>query len=102
MKVVDFTDYEGIPHRVALPEGESIPPEEGLKISLDLDMLFSDLPAAFRQQFYLALWQVGLIEPCDYLRPGASDLFRRALNSAIRTDFYQVLAMAKETCKKRS
>jgi hypothetical protein len=99
MKVIDYQDADGVPHRVALPDGrDDIPPAEGLPVSLNLDMLYTELEPEFRRNFYIALWNMGLIQPCDYLRPGASELFRRAFNSAIRTEFFRVMALAKEVC----
>lgn len=98
MKVVEYTDYEGIPHRVAIPEGEDIPPEQGIPVSLDLDMLYEDLPVEFRKKLYVNLWQAGLITACDYTQPGASETFRRAFLAVIRSDFMDVLTLAREVC----
>ncbi len=99
MIVVDYMDGDGINHRVAIPEGRNdLPPEEGIPVSLELDMLYNYLEPEFRKSLYLALWKMGLITPCDYLRPGASELFRRAMNSAIRTEFFKVMELAKEVC----
>lgn len=100
MRIVDYQDGDGITHRVSIPDSVDIPPEQGLPISLNLDMLFNDLPLHFRQQFYKNLWDLGLITACDYLQPGASEIFRRALLATIRSDFIMVKELANEGCKK--
>ena len=102
MKTIDYRDADGIQRRVALPDESTIDPSEGLPVSLNLDMLFEGLPHHFRVAFYQALWDVGLIEPCDYTRPGASDLFRRAMMIAIKQDFFAVLQLAREACDSSS
>lgn len=92
---VTTVDKEGLPIVVLVPGG--IPVEEGIPISLPLNLIFGSLPVDFRKRLYNALWDRGLVEPSDYLKPEASSLYKAAILSIIRTDFYDLVRLAQET-----
>jgi hypothetical protein len=100
MQIKDYTDALGIPRRVALPDnfnGDDF--SEGIPVSFDLDAVYGDLPAEFRRKLYAACWDQGLITPCDYAQPGASEKFHRALLIVIKLDFVSaILPLAREVC----
>lgn len=101
MQIKDYVDPQGITRRVALPDDwHGDDPSEGIPVSLDLDDIYGDLPIEFRRKLYTALHEAGLVTPCDYLPPGASDKFRRALLLCIKHEFFDVLALAREVCSK--
>ena len=89
---VDFTDFEGRKRRALAVDD----PEEGIPLSMELDALFPDAPADFLSKLHNALWARGLIEPRDYLAPGAPEHYKRALLEVIRLDFAAIKNMAKE------
>lgn len=91
----DFTDPDGIPQRVLVPEGET-DLKTGIPVSLDLSPLFSHMPEGFQRDLTQALHARGLVEAKDYFAPGAADLFRSAMLSVIKHDFLSVQALAKE------
>lgn len=97
---VDYQDAEGLPRRSLLPtEANGIDPDEGIPLHLDLDPLYGHLPLSFRQRLYKAIWEHGLVEPCDYLQPGAAEKYMAALRSVIKQDALNAIALAKEVCK---
>lgn len=93
---VDFIDDEGRNRRVLVPEESAIAPHEGLPVSLELDDIFPDAPPDFLTRLHNALWQQGLIEPQDYLKPGAPEIYKRALLSVVRLDFHRIRQLAQE------
>lgn len=87
---VDFTDSEGRKRRTLAVDQ----PDEGIPLSMELDALFPDAPAEFLSKLHNALWARGLIEPQDYLQPGAPEVYKRALLSVIRLDFLEIKRLA--------
>jgi len=96
---VDFTDSAGRKRRALVPAGDGFKPEEGIPLSLDLDDLYPDAPVVFLTRLHNELWERGLIEPQDFLRPGAPETFKRALLSVIRLDFMTIKQLASEGVK---
>lgn len=88
-------DDSGISRVVLIPPGEA-DASTGIPISLDLSPLFGHMPPAFQRDFYKALHDQGLIEPADFFKPGAAELYRRALFTVIKHDFLNVQALAKQ------
>lgn len=94
---VDYVSAEGLPQRSLIPaDANGIPPEEGIPVHLDLDPLYGHLPLEFRQRLYQALWTRGLIEPRDYLQPGAAERYMAALRAVVKEDALSAIALAKE------
>lgn len=95
---VDYTDKDGIKRRVLLPAGDHNV-NEGIPISLDLDSLYGHCPVEYRRILTDELWARGLIEPCDFNRPGASELIRAAILAAVKRDTLDIQSLAREACK---
>lgn len=94
---VDFIDKEGIKRRVLMPEGDTDgSTDEGIPISLPVDSLYEQMPLTFRKRLVEELWNVGLIEPEDFLRGDAPNRIRAALMSVIRKDTMDILNLARE------
>lgn len=96
---VDYLDRAGRKRRALVPAGDGAHPEEGIPLSLDLDDLYPDAPEAFLTRLHNELWQRGLIEPQDFLQPGAPETFKRALLAVIRLDFMTIKQLAQEGVK---
>lgn len=47
-------------------------------------------------QLHNELWARGLIEPRDFLKPGAPEQFKRAMLNVIRLDFVRIKQFASE------
>lgn len=94
----DFTDEQGIPQRVLIPEGET-DMRTGIPLSLDLSPLFGHMPTNFQRDLYQALHDQGLVEPKDFFQPGAGERFRAAMLSVIRHDFMSTQTLAQEAMK---
>ncbi len=94
----DFTDEQGIPQRVLVPESET-DWRTGIPLSLDLSPLFGHMPTDFQRELYQSLRDQGLVEPKDYFQPGAGERFRAAMLSVIRHDFSNAQALAQEAVK---
>lgn len=94
----DFTDREGVPHRVLLPEGDT-DISAGIPVSLDLSPLYGHMPASFQAELYQALHAQGLVEPEDYHKPGADQRFKAAMLSVIRHDFLSVQQLIQQENK---
>lgn len=92
LRPVDYTDSEGRKRRALAADK----PDEGIPLSMELDALFPDAPADFLSKLHNALWARGLIEPRDYLQPGAPEIYKRALLSVIRLDFATIKQVAQE------
>jgi hypothetical protein len=100
IRKIDYTSAEGLPQRSLIPDDASgIDPSEGIPLHLDLDPLYGHLPLEFRQRLYQAIWAHGLVEPCDYLQPGAAEKFMAALRSIVKRDALDAAKLAKEVCK---
>lgn len=97
MKRVKTTNNTGVSQVVLLPDGET-DATLGIPVSLDLSTLYPHMPPEFVQILTRELHTRGLIEPCDYLKPGAAELYRAALLSVIRHDFLSIQTIAKEVC----
>lgn len=95
---VDYTDDDGIKRRVLLPVGDHNV-REGIPISLNLDTLYAHCPVEYRRILTDELWARGLIEPCDFMKPGADDLIRAAFLAAVRRDSLDIKNLAREACK---
>lgn len=93
---VDYRDEQGIDRRVLVPEDDGAHPSEGVPISLDVDSLYEHMPIKFRQQLVKELWARNLVEPADYLKPGAPELIRAALLSVVKRDTMDILNLARE------
>lgn len=96
---VDYRDEHGIKRRVLLPSGVTAH-EEGIPVSLDVDRLYLHCPVDFRRRLVEELWARNLIEPCDFLRAGASELTRAAINAAMKADTLDIITLAGQECKK--
>lgn len=96
---LDYTDEHGNQRRVFVPEQGHFAPEEGIPADMygQLDALYTDTPASFRHRLYNALWRRGLIEPADFLRKDAGDLYRSAMLETLRFDALNAIALAKES-----
>ena len=93
---IDYVDSAGRKRRSLIPNGSGIPGEEGIPLSLDLDDLYPDAPEWMMTQLHNELWARGLIEPRDFLQPGAPEHFKRAMLSVIRLDFTRIKQLANE------
>ncbi len=93
---IDYRDELGIDRRVLVPEDDGANPSEGVPLSLDVDSLYEHMPVKFRQQLIKELWARNLIEPTDFLRPGAAELIRAALLSVVKRDTMDILNLARE------
>lgn len=97
---VDYTSAEGLPQRSLIPaDANGIDPEEGIPLHLDLDELYGHMPLEFRQRLYAALHARGLVEPRDFLKPGAAELYMAAMRSVIKEDALSAIKLAKEVIK---
>lgn len=92
---LDYTDKRGIKRRVLIPD-YTVPPEEGIVISLQLDALYSDSPLAFVRRLTDEFWARGLIEPRDFFLPTALRDMQSALLAAHRYDAMNIQSLAQE------
>jgi hypothetical protein len=92
---VDYIDKDGIQRRVLLPSGIT-DASEGIPLSLPVDSLFTHCSLEFRRALIEELWARGLVEPGDYLKPGAAELVSAALRSVVKLDALDILALARE------
>ncbi len=93
---VDYRDNQGIMRRVLLPDGADSDPTEGIPVSLPVDDLFDHMPLPFRQKLMEELWARDLIEPNDFLRPGALEQIRSAWLSVAKKDSLDIQNLARE------
>lgn len=94
---VDYTSADGLPQRSLIPaDANGIDPSEGIPLHLDLDPLYGHLPLEFRQRLYNALHARGLIEPADYLKPGAAEVYMAAMRHIFKQDALSAIRLAKE------
>lgn len=95
-RIVDYLDDDNIKRRVLVPQGvESVPPSEGVPLSLDVDRLYADCPLAFRQRLVAELWAQGLIQKDDFLSPSAAERIRAALLATVKSDTVAIINFAK-------
>ena len=92
--IKDYTDADGVKHRVLVPNEDSIV-EEGVPVSLDIRQLYSHMPPGFVAKLTEALWSRGLIEPADYFKPGAHELTRDAILDMVRFDALSIISLAR-------
>ena len=93
---VDYFDKEGIQRRVLLPSDDGATPQEGIPVSLPVDQLYQHMPLKFRIALVEALWNVGLVEPEDFLQRTAPERIRAALMSVIKYDTMDIITLAQE------
>lgn len=96
----NFRDNQGIMRRVLL-SSDSDDPVEGIPISLALDQVYPDMPAAFVARLTDELWARGLVEAADYKRPGAPELARAAVQAAARHDAMTIITFAHQSMQAR-
>ena len=96
---VDYIDEDGIRQRVLLPPGKT-DVSEGIPAGMSLDSLFPDCPISFKKRLQDELYAHGLIEPRDFLQPGAAERTRSALLSAVQHDAIDIVNLAREANKK--
>lgn len=90
---IEYRDSYGILRRALTPEGAS--PEEGVPVSLPIDELYDHMPVDFRRKITEELWAVGMVEPLDYLKPGAVERIRAALLSVCKHDVIDIQSFAR-------
>lgn len=95
---LDYTDDQGIKRRVLLPVGDTNV-REGIPLSLDIDSIYPHCPVEYIRNLTDELWARGLIEPCDFKKPGAPELIRSALLAVAKRDTLDILNLANEACK---
>lgn len=95
---VDYVDSNGLRQRVLLPPGET-DVREGIPAGISLDSLYGDCPISFKRRLYEELFAQGLIEPHDFLRPGAAERVRSALLAAVQRDTTDIISLAREMVK---
>ncbi|MEO8608908.1 MAG: hypothetical protein ABI690_13535 [Chloroflexota bacterium] len=74
-----------------------LPPEEAAPVApkFDFSELYGHMPDGFYKTLTNALHARGIIEPGDYFKAGAPELFRSAMLSVIKHDFLSVQTLAK-------
>ena len=92
---VDYTDERGIKRRVLIPD-HTVPPEEGIPISLSLDAHFEGMPDRLLARLVDELWALDLITPADFLKPAALRNIQAAIAAFIRTDAFTLQSLAQE------
>lgn len=93
---LDYIDEHGIRRRVLVSPEVEVEPSEGVPVSLPVDELYEHMPIAFRQRLMEELWNNGLIEPGDFLRPGAAEKIRAVWLSIVKKDVFDIQQLAKE------
>lgn len=91
----DYYDERGIKRRVLVPS-DDIPLSEGIPVSLPLENLYVDAPTEFVVRLTNALFARGLVEPEDFMKPGAAELVRVALLDTLRFDAQSIVSLANE------
>lgn len=96
MRQAEYTDERGVKRLVLLPDDVTANPAEGIPLDLDVETLYPHMPAHFGARLKAELWARGLIQPSDYLSPGATEKIRAALLAVVKEDTMSILALAKE------
>lgn len=96
---VDYVDRDGFRRRALVPENDGASPAEGIPISLPVEQLYQHMPLAFQITLVNELWNVGLIEPADFLKRDAPERTRAALLSVVKHDTMDILNLAREMMK---
>lgn len=95
----DYVDNQGLRQRVLLPPGKT-DASEGIPAGLSLDTLYGDCPITFRKRLQDELYAHGLIDPQDFLQPGAAERVRSALLAAVQRDAIDIVNLAREANKR--
>ena len=96
MRQTEYTDERGVKRLVLLPDDSAADASEGIPLDLDVETLYPHMPPAFTARLKAELWARGLIQPRDYLAPGAAEKVRSALLAVVKQDTMSILALAKE------
>jgi hypothetical protein len=91
---VDWRDDDGIWRRSLVPDA-SVNPAEGIPLELPLNEMYGHMPPSFRVRLSEALHAYGIVEPADYLKPGAPELIRNAILDAAAADALSLVSFAK-------
>lgn len=95
----EYVDQNGFRRRVLLPAGVTSY-SEGVPVSLDVDRLFEHCSIEFRRKLIDELWARDLVEPCDFLRPGAPELIRAAIAACVKVDTLNIVTLAHSECRR--
>lgn len=96
MRQAEYTDAQGVKRLVLLPDDVAADPAEGIPVDLDVETLYPHMPPAFIARLKSELWARGLVQPRDYLTPGAPERIRAALLATVKEDTMSILALARE------
>lgn len=79
-------------------EAQTVEPAAPMSVSngLDLSSLYEHMPPEFAEKLTKALHARGLVEPGDYFKAGAANLFRSAMLNVIKHDFLSAQALAQK------
>lgn len=95
--IIDYITKDGIMRRVQIPDSGAVNLDEGIPISLHVDDLYPHTSIDFRRELVNQLWDMGLIEPKNFLQPGATEKIRAVLLSIIKHDALSIVSFAKES-----
>lgn len=96
--IVNHVDDNGLNRRYLLPDGaDIINIEEGIPIDFynEIMDIYQGAPKDFTISLCKGLWNQGLVERDDFLKPDASTRFRRAMLSTIKHDAFRIISIAK-------
>lgn len=91
----DYIDDDGLHCRVLVPS-DDVPVNEGVPLHLDLVQIYNHMPMEFVVRLSNALYARGLIEPQDFMKPGAAELTRNALIDVTKHDALSIIGFAKQ------
>lgn len=92
MIIKEYVDERGVKRRVkVLRSSDSA--NEGIPIDVynDLSELLSNSSENFKTKFFSLLWEVGLIEPKDFLHKTAHERSRQCLSMAMKRDASDII-----------
>jgi hypothetical protein len=92
--IIDYTDKDGLRQRALVPNN-GVDPGEGVPLSLPIRDLYGHMPLEFQVRLSDALFNRGLVEPRDFLRPGAAELTRNAILDVCKHDALSIISLAK-------
>ncbi len=78
-----------------LDQVDDEPVTEPVDNTFDLSSLYVHMPPAFTEKLTKALHARGLVQPGDYFKPNAAELFRSAMLSVIKNDFRSAQKLAR-------
>lgn len=92
MMIKEYVDQRGVKRRVKVMSS-SDDPSEGIPIDVynDLSELLGDSSENFKTKFFSLLWEVGLIEPKDFLHKAAHEKLRQVLQMAMKRDASDII-----------